>query len=136
MTQETKRVTVTWRDSLRFEGGEPDGPTVTVDGTNASAPGPMLQLLVALAACTGADVVSVLEKMRVPPATFRMEVRGLRAETDPKRYLGIHIDYYLAGPGLDETKARRAIDLSLEKYCSVTHTLRLDRPLTYDLHLG
>ena len=136
MTQETKHVTVTWQDDLRFVGGEPNGPTVTIDGTNKTAPGPMLQVLVALAACTGADIVSILEKMRVTISTFRMEVQGVRAETDPKRYLGIHVDYYLAGAELDETKARRAIDLSLEKYCSVTHTLRLDQPLTYDLHLG
>jgi len=96
----------------------------------------MLQLLLALAACTGADVVSMLQKMQVELSDFRMDAHGVRAETDPKRYLTIHIDYTLAGQNLDETKARRAIDLSLEKYCSVTHSLRLDQPVTYDLHLG
>jgi putative redox protein len=136
MTQETKHVTVTWRDHLLFEGGEPNGPTVIIDGTNTAAPGPMLQLLTALAACTGADVVSILEKMKVALKSFRMDAHGVRAETDPRRYLGIHMEYYLSGEGLDESKARRAIDLSLDKYCSVTHSLRLEQPITYELHLG
>ena len=136
MANETKHIEVNWTDGLRFEGGEPGGPQVVVDGTNVSAPGPMLQLLVALAGCTGADVVSMLEKMRVDLTECRMEVRGTRAEEDPRRYLTIHIDYYLAAPDLDETRARRAIDLSMEKYCSVTHSLRLDEPISYALHLG
>jgi putative redox protein len=136
MANEIKHVEVNWTRELQFEGGEPGGPQVLVDGTNQSAPGPMLQLLVALAACTGADVVSMLEKMRVDLTELRQEVRGTRAEEDPRRYLTVHIDYYITAKNLDETKAQRAIDLSMEKYCSVTHSLRLDEPVTYALHLG
>lgn len=136
MAQETKHVVVHWRRDMVFEGGEPGGPEVVVDGSNGSSPGPMLQLLIALAGCAGADVVSMLPKMQVELTAFRMEVSGLRNETAPKRYLTIHVDFHLAGINLDETKARRSIDLSLEKYCSVTHTLKLDAPITYDLYLG
>ncbi len=128
MAQETKHIVMNWRHDMVFEGG--------VDGTNDMAPGPMLQLLMALAGCAGADIVTMLPKMDVELTTFRMEVQGLRNETYPKRYLTIHMDFHLAGKNLDETKARRSIDLSLEKYCSVTHTLKLDAPITYDLHLG
>jgi putative redox protein len=135
MANEIKHVEVNWTRGLQFEGGEPGGPQVLVDGTNQDAPGPMLQLLVALAACTGADVVSMLEKMRVDLTGLRQEVRGTRAEEDPRRFLTVHIDYYIEATNLDETKARRAIDLSMEKYCSVTHSLRLDEPVTYALHL-
>ena len=135
MPLETKHIVLNWHQDLLFEGGEPGGPTATIDGTNAAAPGPMLHLLLALAACTGADVVSMLKKMQVELTEYRMEARGVRAATDPKRYLTIHLVYHLAGTSLDETKARRAIDLSLEKYCSVTQSLRLDQPVTYDLHL-
>ena len=135
MANEVKHVEVTWKGGLTFEGGEPSGPQVVVDGTNKDSPGPMLQLLVALAGCTGADIASIFEKMRIEPTIFRMEVQGKRAETDPRRYLTIHIDYFLGGSGLDETKARRAIDLSLDKYCSVTHSLRLEAPISYSVHL-
>ena len=136
MAKEIKHVEVKWAHDLQFEGGEPGGPQIVVDGTNKDAPGPMLQLLVAFAACTGVDIVSMLEKMRIDLTGCRMEVRGTRAEEDPRRYLTIHIDYYLTATNFDDTKARRAIDLSLEKYCSVTHSLRLDEPITYALHLG
>jgi len=136
MAQETKHIVMDWRHGMVFEGGSPDGPRAVVDGTNETAPGPMLQLLMALAGCAGSDIVTMLPKMEVELSVFRMEVQGVRSETHPKRYLTIHMDFHLAGNNLDETKARRSIELSLEKYCSVTHTLKLDAPITYDLHLG
>ena len=64
-TPETKHATLRWLDGMRFEGGEPDGPQVVIDADNATAPGPMLQLLLAAASCAGADVVSILKKMQV-----------------------------------------------------------------------
>ena len=76
MTIETKRVSLAWQERLVFRGGEPGGPETTIDGDNAAGPGPMLTLLLAAAACTGADVVAILEKMRVDPA--RAPHRGER----------------------------------------------------------
>lgn len=136
MTAETKRVTLVWRDGLTFEGGEPGGPTTRIDGDNATAPGPMLTLLLAAASCTGADVAAMLRKMRVELRALRIEAEGDRRELEPRRYTAIRLEYYLAGDGLDETKARRAIDLSLEKYCSVIHSLAPDVTLSYGLRLG
>lgn len=136
MTAETKRVTLTWRDGVVFGGGEPGGPGALVDGDNATAPGPMLHLLLAAASCTAADVVLILQKMRVPPRDFRIEAAGTRREEDPRRYTAIHFVYHLAGEGIDETRARRAIDLSLQKYCSVINSLAQDIRITYDLALG
>lgn len=136
MAGNAKSVVLDWKGGLVFEGGEAGGPSAVVDATNDRAPGPMLQVLMALVACTGSDVVSILEKMKVDLETCRIEARGVRREEHPRRYLTIHLDYHVKGGGLDETKARRAIDLSLEKYCSVTHSLRLDEPVSYELHLG
>jgi putative redox protein len=95
----------------------------------------MLTLLLAAASCTGSDVVAILKKMRVELRELRIEVAGVRREEEPRRYVAIHFDYRLAGTGLDETKARRAIDLSLEKYCSVIHSLAPDIGITYALSL-
>ncbi len=136
MTRETKRVEVTWSTGLIFTGGEPGGPRTVVDGDNASAPGPMLTLLLAAASCSGADVVSILEKMRVKLLEFRIDVAGERREEDPRRYTAIHFDYHLRGEGLDEAKASRAIDLSIRKYCSVLHSLAPDISITHGLTLG
>lgn len=136
MAAETKRVTLAWEERLVFRGGEPGGPVTTIDGDNAAAPGPMLTLLLAAAACTGADVVSILEKMRVPPRELRIEASGVRREEEPRRYTAIHLEYHIAGAGLDEVRARRAIDLSVTKYCSVIHSLAPDIRITHGLTLG
>lgn len=136
MTAETKRVALTWESGLVFRGGAPGGPEVVIDGDNAAGPGPMLSLLLAAAACTGSDVVVILEKMRVLLRQVRIEVSGVRREQEPRRYTSIHFDFHLAGDGLDEPRARRAIDLSLGKYCSVVASLAPDITITYGLALA
>ena len=136
MTGETKRVAVVWEGGMRFRGGEPGGPASLVDADNAAAPGPTLTLLLAAAACSGADVVSILEKMRVGLESLKIDVAGVRREEVPRRFVSIRFAFHLAGPDLDEAKARRAIDLSLEKYCSVVHSLAPDIAVEYDLHLA
>jgi putative redox protein len=136
MAAETKKVTLTWEQGLRFSGGSPGGPSVTVDGDNEVAPGPMTTLLLAAAACTGADVVSILQKMRVAFTGLSIEVAGVRREQEPRRYVSIHLEYRVAGTDLDPAKIRRAVDLSLEKYCSVIHSLASDMAVTYALSLA
>jgi putative redox protein len=96
----------------------------------------MLTLLLAAAGCTGSDVVIVLRKMRIDLTRLSIEVTGTRREAEPRRYVAIHFVYRLEGGGLDEAKARRAIDLSLDKYCSVVHSLAPDIEISYDLALG
>ena len=134
--QETKRVVLTWQEGLRFTGGAPEGPSTSIDGENVTAPGPMLTLLLAAASCSGSDVVVILQKMRVQLRQLRIEASGVRREQEPRRYTAIHLDYHLGGEGLDRAKATRAIDLSLEKYCSVIHSLAPDLAITYALTLA
>lgn len=133
---ETKRATMVWSGGLVFKGGEPGGPESTVDGDNAAAPGPMLTLLLAAASCTGADVVDILAKMRVALRELRIEIAGERREEHPRRYTAIRIDFHLRGEGLDKDKASRAIDLSIQKYCSVLHSLAPDISITHGFTLG
>jgi putative redox protein len=74
--------------------------------------------------------------MRVNLIRLQIDVSGTRRDEEPRRYLNLHLTYHMSGERLDETKARRAIDLSIEKYCSVLHSLAPDIPITYDLVLG
>jgi putative redox protein len=134
--QETKRVVLTWQEGLRFIGDAAEGPSTVIDGENVAAPGPMLTLLLAAASCSGSDVVVILQKMRVQLRQLRIEVAGVRREQEPRRYTAIHLEYHLGGDGLDQAKATRAIDLSLEKYCSVIHSLAPDIAITYALTLA
>jgi putative redox protein len=96
----------------------------------------MLSLLLAAASCSGSDVVVILRKMQVKLRDLRIDVAGVRRDEEPRRYVAIHFDYHLAGEGLDESKARRAVDLSIQKYCSVIHSLAPDIRITHALTLG
>lgn len=136
MTSNLRFATLTWQQGLRFEAGAPGGPRVLLDGDGEAGPSPVVTLLAAAGACSGSDVALILEKMRIPLAEFRIEMRGTRRETDPRRLLALHFTFHLRAEGLDEAKARRAIDLSLEKYCSVVASLAPDIAISYDLQLG
>ena len=129
---ETKQVTLEWRQRLGFVGTGAGGVPVTIDGDNASGAGPMESLLLALAACTGADVVSILEKKRVKLVSFAVDVAGDRREEYPRRYVAIRLTFRFKARGLAEEAARQAIDLSLEKYCSVRHSLDPAIPIGYE----
>ncbi len=131
-----RTVEVEWQGGNRFRGGPPGGPAIVIDADVTAGPGPMHSLLVAAAACSGADTVSILEKMQVKLRRFQTRIEGVRAADHPKRYTEIHFVFELSGDGLDEAKARRAIDLSITKYCSVLLSLREDIPVTYELILG
>jgi putative redox protein len=132
----TAAVTVRWKEGLQFEGGPAGRPAVLVDGDSRAATSPVELLLVAAATCTAADVVIILQKQRIKLAALEVAVLGTRRETEPRRYTAIAFHFTVRGDGADETKARRAIDLSLEKYCSVVSSLAPDISISYDLTVG
>ncbi len=123
---------------MRFRGGgtHPETPPIDIDGDNTTAPGPMLVLLLAMAGCTGSDIVHMLEKMRVELTDLSIEVEGVRRDDDPRRYDAVHLKYRISGRGLDDSKAERAVSLSVEKYCSVMHTLAPDIAVSYAVEIG
>jgi putative redox protein len=133
---EMKHIALNWTGGLRFEGGEPGGPVSQIDADNATSPGPMLQVLLAAASCSAADVVDILGKMRQELASLDVEAWGDRRDEHPRRYLALRFRFRVRGRGLEEANVRRAIDLSLEKYCSVLHSLAPDIPVSYELELG
>ena len=126
-------VAVRWKEQLQFEGGPAGRPPVLVDGDSRAATSPVELLLVAAASCSAADVALILQKQRVRLAALEVLVRGTRRETEPRRYTAIVFHFTIRGEGADETKARRAIDLSLEKYCSVVASLAPDVSISYDV---
>jgi putative redox protein len=133
---DTKQVTMKWQHGLVFAGGVGGEPPITNAGAGKAGPGPMDTLLLALAGCTGGDVVVILEKMRFPVRAMTVEVAGERRSEHPKRYTSIALTYRIDAPGVPEERARHAIELSLEKYCSVTHSLAPDIARRYELVLA
>ena len=129
-------VAVRWREGLVFEGGSAGHPAVVVDGDSKQATSPVELLLVAAATCTAADIVGILEKSRVQLRVLDVGVRGTRREEHPRRFTAIHFDFTVAGAGADETNVRRAIDLSIEKYCSVLASLAPDIAVDYAVRIA
>lgn len=87
-------------------------------GTDA-ATSPMEMVLLALGSCSGADVVSILEKKKVALDGFEINIDAERAESFPKVFTKIHLEYVVYGKDIDRLHVERAVALSLEKYCSV-----------------
>jgi putative redox protein len=122
---------VRWKgEGLLFEGGSQGGSLVLASGSDAagSGPTPMQAVLLALGGCTGMDVISILRKMRQPLVGLRVEVRAEQRDEHPRVYTSIEVIYHLEGD-LDETKVRRAIELSETKYCPVAGMLRPNVPI-------
>jgi putative redox protein len=132
---EMKGVQLTWQHDLVFQGEGAGGAPIMLDGDNARGPGPMEDLLLALAACTGSDVVVILEKKRADLRALRVDVTGQRREELPRRFTAITLTFRITAPGLTDAQARQTIELSLEKYCSVAHSLAPDIPIRYELAL-
>lgn len=85
---------------------------------------PMEVLLMGVAGCSSIDVVSILNKQRINPITLRMEVEGIRdASAVPAPFQGINVTLFLEGEDITPEKAKRAAQLSFDKYCSVSKSL-------------
>ncbi|RLF87779.1 OsmC family peroxiredoxin [Thermococci archaeon] len=85
---------------------------------------PMKLLLLSVAGCTAFDVVKILKKMREPIKGLEIEIEGTRRDEYPRIYKEVTIHYRIYG-NVDEKKARRAIELSQEKYCSASAHIKL-----------
>jgi len=120
---------VRWAGGLQFVGTGDSGHGVLVDsapdvGGFDQAARPVELLLVSLCGCTGMDVVSILNKMRVAFDRFEVGAHGTRRQEHPKTFERIDLTYRIWGETIDEDKLVKAIDLSLERYCPVANTLK------------
>ena len=99
------------------------------EGKQSLGPSPKALLLSSLAGCTGMDVVSLLEKMRVGPYTFRMDVEADSTDEHPIVYKEIRLSYFFGGADLPPDKIIKAVSLSSEKYCGVSAMLKQAMPI-------
>lgn len=115
-------------DGMQFTGSADSGHKVIMDAP-ASSGGrnigsrPMELLMMGLGGCTGMDVISIMRKKQQIVTGFEINVFAEQAETDPHRYTSFHIEYVVTGKDVSEEALKRAIQLSLDKYCSVGATL-------------
>ena len=118
--------TVTWTSGMAFEA-EQEGQRIPIDvpGPDGTSRGvrPKGLLLAGLGGCTGMDVVSILEKMRVPFEGLSVDVSADQSEDHPKVFTAIRVTYRFRGRDLPMDKLERAVQLSQEKYCGVSAML-------------
>lgn len=122
----------TWKKGYQFEADH-EGNKIQIDGSTENGHGPKALLLSAVAACSGIDVVDILTKMRIVVSDLVIEVEADQTDEHPKVFKDIHIIYKLKTDRENEDKVRKAIDLSLEKYCGVSAMLRKNSAIDYEL---
>jgi len=132
MAETIYKATVQYAGDEFFIGTTPSGHAQAIDtkGERKAAPTPMEMLLVSVAACTAADVISILEKKRQNVSDYRIEVSGVRRAEYPQAFVKFHVHHIVYGRDVSEQVVARAIELSDTKYCSVAATVRPTAEIT------
>jgi putative redox protein len=124
-------------DDYHMEATNETGNTVQMDGSpkiggsNLGAR-PMEVVLMSLAGCSSIDVISILKKMKQEVTDYDVEVTAERRDEIPSIFTKIHMKFLVKGNELDEEKVKRAVQLSAEKYCSVSKILEPTAEITWD----
>ena len=132
MTSGEYKATVKWAGDDFFIGIPPSGHALIIDskGDRRSGYSPLEMLLVSVAACTAADVVSILEKKRQKVTAYNVQVSGTRADDHPRKFTAFHVHHIVQGRSVSEKAVADAVKLSDEKYCSVAATVRPTATIT------
>ena len=125
----THNVTTTWKKKMQFESTNPSGETFLINageenGGEGAGLRPKAMMLSALAGCSGLDVASLIEKMKLEVEDFKIETSANLTEEHPKIYDQVTVEYHFYGANLNEERLNRAVDLSVEKYCGVMEMFR------------
>ena len=130
------RILVNWKTDRVFEAGREGRPAITLDGDGNHAPTPPDALLASLAACVSVDVVDILAKRRTPVEKYKVEALGERVDSIPRRFKHITLNISITGAGIERGPAEHAVDLAVNKYCSVRDSLATDIPVVWNLSLN
>ncbi len=132
MTGETKKdihhVSTTWKSKMHFKCLANDHiihlDKLEKHGGENHGPRPKPLILVAIGGCTGMEIISILDKMRLRVEELQIEVTGELTETLPKMYKEVDILFNLKASEDEKAKIERAINLAVEKYCGVVAMVR------------
>ena len=134
------KATVKWLDNMSFVGESESGHSVVMDGPPDSGGRnmgvrPMEMVLLGMGGCTAFDLVLILQRQRQQVIDCRVELDADRADDVPKVFTRIHVHYVVTGKGLDDKKVARAVEMTAEKYCSVSIMLAQSVDITHDYEI-
>lgn len=116
-----------------FEAKNEKGHNYFFSG-NGEGVSPMEALLMSAAGCSSIDAELFLKKMRQPLDKIEVEVEGKRSENPPKVFTDIHLKFTLYGD-LDDKKVKKALDMSMNTYCSVSKMLEKAANISFDYQI-
>jgi putative redox protein len=130
-------VNVTWEKNMKFVTNL-DGHQLVVDssvegGGDNEGPRPKALMMVALAGCTGMDVISILKKMQVEITYFNLRIEGITHDEHPRKFESMKIIYEFKGNNLVFAKLQKAVNLSVDKYCGVNANYRDAMKMDYEI---
>lgn len=133
----TVKAKLTYTDGLQFVGQAGSGHAIVLDsdpavGGQNTGMRPMELLAIGLGGCTGMDVASILRKKKEKLTGLEVNVEGKKAEDHPQKYTDMHIQFVVRGRKISEEAVKKAIQLSMDKYCSVKATLEGTASITFD----
>lgn len=131
---------IKWIEGMSFES-EVNGHKIIIDavkevGGQDKGPRPKPLMLLALAGCTGMDVVSILDKMRVKLDDFAVEVEAEMTEEHPKHYNKMKVIYKFWGKDLPVEKLEKAVNLSDERYCGVSAVYKKAIEMSHEIRIN
>ena len=135
------QVRIKWLEQRVFEAQTGSGHTISMDGPpdhggQNLAARPMEMVLVGLGGCSAFDVVEILEKSRQKVKNCEINIDAERVDDIPSVFRKIHMRFIISGEDLNEKHVKRAVELSIEKYCSVVKMLRPNVEITYEHEVG
>ncbi len=132
MTGNEYKATVKWAGDELFIGTGYNGHAQVMDskGDRNSATNPAEMLLVAVAACTAMDVISILLKKRQDVTAYDVQVTGERVDEHPRKFIRFHVHHIVQGRSVSAKAVADAVELSDQKYCTVAATVRPTAEIT------
>ena len=129
------QIEVTWVNEHRYLAVDSTNHTVVLSPPNDIGIKPSDGLLIALAGCTAHDIVEIINKQRAHLARLVIAVEGEQASQPPWAYQRIHLRVQVTAQNLRHEQLERAVDLALNKYCSVRASLSPDIAVTFEVDL-
>jgi putative redox protein len=131
---------IRYTEGMQFVGEADSGHAIVMDadaevGGNDTGLRPTELLLIGTGGCSGMDVISILKKKRQDVTSLEIVVNGNKADSHPKKFTNIEIEFVVKGRNIAEEAVKRAVQLSMDKYCSVKATLEGTAGITYSYRI-